>query len=140
MTTIAYDHDNGIIAYDSRLTAFDEIITDDHEKKVVNDSGVWFGTGKESDLPALYRGEYVKGMEAAALKVCKDGIVWLVLPDHKNSKLDFCKLTYSYALGSGSGHAQTAFDLDQSAHTAVWCAIKRDSSSGGRIRKYKVKR
>ncbi|MNC73653.1 hypothetical protein D3C75_1248910 [compost metagenome] len=44
-----------------------------------------------------------------------------------------------YAIGSGTDHAYTAFDMGATAYQAVEMAAKRDTGTGGNIRTLTVK-
>lgn len=140
MTTIVYDHNLGLIAYDSRVTMDDVILTDDAEKRVDMDTVQFFMAsderhetafinawmagdplGSECDVQAIV----VEG-ERVSLGRVVDGVL-------VNSEL-----TCSWAIGSGAQYAIGAMDAGSSAIEAVEIASHRDPGTGGRIRTYKV--
>jgi ATP-dependent protease HslVU (ClpYQ) peptidase subunit len=104
---------------------------------------IFFFCGALSDFDAfmtLYLGEAVdKDLEVSAIVVdnkevfvcstTEEGAIW------KQPMSYFSE----YALGSGSPFALTAMDMGADAVTAVKMAAKRDVSTGGKIRTYKVK-
>ncbi len=139
MTTIAYH--KGIIAFDSRITQGFRILTDNENKKYTMGGVHFFLTGQLNDYREFmnsYLGDLkiLPNNNAAALivdngKVLRAGAngsqsIW-VLP-----------VEYSVAIGSGAEHAITAIDMGASAKQAVQMAAKRDSSTGGRIRTFRV--
>lgn len=137
MTTIAYK--NGVIAYDSRMTAGDTILTDRCDKHTVVRRTHFFYSGTSADLPALLQAyfgeEHAPAVDGSAL-VVDEGQVWLVSTDKDGLWRE--RITYPYALGSGTDFALAAMDCGLDAAGAVKIAIGRDPYSGGRVRKFKV--
>lgn len=62
-------------------------------------------------------------------------VSWLSFNDHG---INVTACNYNEAAGSGQDHAITALDLGLSAKKAVKMAIKRNPSSGGKVRVFKV--
>lgn len=135
MTTIAYK--DGIIAYDSRVSAGRTIIYDDVDKKRERDGVFFFGTGSTSEINELigaYFGEEIVGECNAAAMVLHDGELMII--GYSDGKV-FKSPVYAdkpYAIGSGEDHALTAFDMGATAYQAVEMAAKRDTGTGGKIR------
>ncbi|WP_339419026.1 proteasome subunit beta [Pseudomonas sp. RL_105y_Pfl1_103] len=137
MTCIAYK--NGVIAYDSQITCGSTITYDDYEK-CHEVKGVRFVMcGKTSDYAALqgaYFGSSVtRDLDASAIVSDGEGL-WCVGASIEDG---FWKSPIPagaiYAIGSGADHAITAMDMGASAIGAVEMAAKRDTGTGGIIRK-----
>jgi hypothetical protein len=140
MTTIAYK--DGVIAYDGRVSARGTIIYDDFDKKRERDGVLFFGTGSTSDindLVAAYFGESIAGECGAAAMVLHDDALMLV--SYEDGKLFRSPILFDrpYAIGSGTDHAYTAFDMGATAYQAVEMAAKRDTGTGGLIRTLTIK-
>ncbi|AUS02093.1 nucleophile aminohydrolase [Vibrio phage 2.095.A._10N.286.46.E10] len=133
MTTIAYHHEGGFIAYDSRLTKGGTICSDSFEKMRVKGDVKFVMCGNESDCQSFiehypeFKGNYkcsgvaVKDKKAYSFCFNQDG-------DYEEFELSF-----NEAWGSGQDHAITAMDCGLTAKEAVEMAIKRDTSSGGSV-------
>jgi 20S proteasome alpha/beta subunit len=141
MTTIAYK--DGVIAYDSRITANTTITNDDYEK-CHEVKGVKFVlSGKTSDyaklIDAYFGGSASGDLQASAVIVDAEGL-WYA---GRNNEDGFWKSPIvgdgPYAIGSGGDHAFTAMDMGATAYQAVEMAMKRDSCTGGKIRTLMVK-
>ena len=142
MTTIAYK--DGIIAYDSRMTQGPTIVDDDHEKMAEREGHCFFACGCLADIDMLIDLFFGKTFDldrdynVAAFIVTPEGELWQASIDmedktfwkHKR-RLDNC-----WAMGSGADHALTAMDMGADAVTAVRMAIRRDTGSGGKIRRF----
>ena len=139
MTTIAYK--DGIVAYDSRITADLTIISDDRDKRI--EHGAWqiFFSGSDAlideVLTAWPNGE-VSSDECGAIAVA--GSHLYVVGVGSDHKLWRARLQHDepYAIGSGAGHALTAMDLGCTAAEAIAWAAKRDCCTGGRIRQCRI--
>jgi ATP-dependent protease HslVU (ClpYQ) peptidase subunit len=140
MTTIAYK--DGIIAYDGRVSRGGTIVYDDFDKMRERDGVNFFGTGATGEINELigaWFGEEIVGECEASALVLHDGDLTLI--GYAQGKLwkAPCVLDRPYAIGSGSDHAYTAFDMGATAYQAVEMAAKRDTSTGGKIRTLTVK-
>jgi len=140
MTTIACK--DGVIAYDSRITAGTTITDDDYNKHTQHGGVDFFLTGCIADFEkfyAAYDGEPIN----SDIRVCGFAVVcgdlWQVAYN-QDDKFWKIKLSHKkvYAAGSGASHALTAMDMGASAADAVRMAIKRDNGSGGKVNEYKV--
>jgi len=136
MTTIAYR--DGVIAYDSRQTRGDRIVSDNSPKcQVVNGvsfllSGVvcdenalisaYFGT--PSPVPVECSGFVVDGYRLMMVGHDDKTGIW---------KMDL-DLANPDAIGSGAPYALAAMDMGASAEDAVRMAMKRDIYTGGIVR------
>lgn len=143
MTTIAYK--DGIIAYDSRAVSGTVIVDDNRDKKTVAGKVVCFCSGAQADiekfLAAYNSQETPKSCDIQAL-VVDQGILYCASYDDAAEDgfwREEIRLDMSYALGSGARYAFTAMDMGATAREAVKMAAKRDASTGGRIRTYKLK-
>ncbi|MBD9573742.1 proteasome subunit beta [Pseudomonas sp. PDM23] len=137
MTTIAYR--DGVIAYDSLVTAGGTVIYDDFDKKRERNGVLFFGSGSTADIDLLisaYFGE-IPGfdMDARALVLREDKLSLISFADGRVYESEVLP-DRPYAIGSGSDHAYTAFDMGASARQAVELAAKRDTCTGGLIRTF----
>lgn len=135
MTTIAYK--DGVIAYDSRSTAREKIVSDDTEK-CIEERGVKFIlSGCASDFQALmdaYFGAEPRGNGIAGFAI-DDGVLWLIgISEDDGFWKERLRADQPCAIGSGADHALTAMDMGGSAVKAVEMAMKRDIYSGGLVR------
>ncbi|WP_045405413.1 hypothetical protein [Vibrio jasicida] len=138
MTTLVYDHNNHVIAYESRQIKDERIIiTDSIEKLIVIDKHRFLGCGKVADINLL-----IKAFLNKEPPDCDDlhAILWLIEDKHVR-RIGFCDgmlwvntLDYSTAEGSGSEWAIAALDFGKSAKEAVEYAMTRDPFSGGKVR------
>lgn len=137
MTTIV--HYKGQIAYDSRITAGNLIISDKANKKRTVQGYTFWLSGCVSDwdgmIQAYFNGGQVVGGSASAFCRKPDGaLVRLGLEEDGRVWEAPVERDEPAAIGSGSAHALTAIDCGCSVRDAVRMAIKRDSCSGGRVR------
>lgn len=141
MTTIVYDHKNKQIAYDSRLTSGDLIVTDESVKHKENEKGLWFFTGSKSDesqLMELVHNDKPEVTPNCSALLVKDGVCYLVTFDG-----DYCSVSdndYNFSIGSGGDFALAALDLGRTAKEAVEYAITRDKNSGGKVHVYDIEK
>ena len=141
MTTIAYK--DGVIAYDSRLTTHDTIRSDSFNKRITENGVHFFPSGDYSNIAKLIECYFSPGTPTEE----KDGIGAFIVDGSRvmragiNSDGVFWTMDAmdTEAIGTGTGHALTAMDCGLSAKEAVEMAAKRDTSTGGRIRTFKVK-
>ena len=140
MTTIAWDEDT--VAFDSRETEGGTIVSDEFNKSVKKDGIVFFFAGSKGGIEPLINAYLSQGAGNGF-----PGIKALVLDDGKLYQFIFdtdidqwIKYTVGPygAMGSGRDHALTAMDMGADAKTAVQMAKKRDKSTGGKIRIFKL--
>ena len=142
MTTIAYK--DNVIAYDSRVTSDITIIDDNCEKKRVENNVAFFLTGSTADhdrLIAAYFGAEInlKNVNANAMVADSDALYLIGVDEEVGIFRTPLSKDITYAIGSGADHALTAMDMGLSAADAVKMAAKRDTCTGGKIRRYKCK-
>ena len=148
MTTIAYR--DGVLASDSRETAYKSRIDTDNSKKIYRVGSALVGMAGSSAqglqmLEALKKAVKTRKKGEAnilpsimlksctALLVESDGSLWFY------EKGVWMVVKEYYSIGSGSDYALAAMDAGLSAKEAVRLAIKRDCFSGGRIQTLELK-
>lgn len=141
MTTIAYNHQERIIAADSRESSGSFIYSDNVVKMDVNEDGYWFIAGSEVDIDKIIsavgkpkRGRYpeVENVNSFSGFVCtKIGDVFEFQSIKGN--LIVSKLDCNSAIGSGFDYATAAMDLGKSCGDAIRYAMTRDSATGGKV-------
>ena len=136
MTTIAYK--DGVIAYDSRQTRNDRIVSDNAKKCQVVSGVSFFLSGAVCDEKALiaaYFGTPSPVPVECSGYVVDDGNLMMVGHDDKTGiwKQEL-ELSNPDAIGSGAPYALAAMDMGASAEGAVRAAMKRDIYTGGMIR------
>jgi len=138
MTTVAYR--DGVLAADSRVTVGGMVVTDKATKVHRLRDGSLFGwAGGVEDAERLKRA-LVKGQDAPpnldviALRAhpdgsvsCFEGNIWIKQTDPY------------HAIGSGAPYAIGAMDAGADAVSAATIGSKRDTSSGGKIKKVRFK-
>lgn len=146
MTIIAYHHETKTIAFDSRVTAGDGMITTDAFNKVRLDGfgNHWFIAGSIHDhdlLIDIHSGSKAINYEldAYALRVDKNGNVTLCANDERGNPT-IQPISYNYAIGSGYAFAFAAMDFGKSAVDAVEYAKTRDSGTGGEVGCFYIKK
>ena len=138
MTTIAYNHKDKEIAYDSRVTKGRFIATDNQNKRISSKGVDFFLSGDNNCILQVVDNwpEINDGIDCCGFVVVEGVVKWLSSGGNW-SGLDDCE--YSEAAGSGEDYAITAMDLGCSAKDAVKMAAKRDCGTGGKINVFKVK-
>lgn len=136
MTTIAYK--DGVIAYDSRQTRNDRIVSDRALKCQVVDGVSFFLSGAVCDEKALiaaYFGTPSPVPVECSGYVVDGGRLMMVGHDDKTGiwKQDLDRSNPD-AIGSGAPYALAAMDMGACAEDAVRAAMKRDIYTGGTIR------
>lgn len=139
MTTIAYR--NGIIAFDSRCTQDDNILSDDFDKAyLADDDTVFILCGCIGDHYRLMDQYFDRpydaskgAIEASGYVIKSDGTLWRVGPNEGGGVFTFPAFSLG-ACGSGAPHALTAMDMGASAEDAIAMAAKRDTNTGGAVR------
>lgn len=140
MTTIAYKY--GVIAYDSRQTRNDRIVSDNAQKCTIVDGVRFFLTGAvcdERSLIAAYFGTPSQVPVECSGYVVDGGRLMMVGHDDKTGiwKQDLDPSNPD-AIGSGSAYALAAMDMGASAEDAVRAAMKRDIYTGGNVSSIKI--
>lgn len=142
MTTIAYR--DGVIAYDSQVTRGDLITSDDFDKCLTQKGVQFFCAGAIADrqrlIDAYFGGKPEANIDASALVFDKGDLMMVAVDDSTGLWKSPIPLDRPYALGSGSAFAFTAMDMGCDAVQAVRMAAKRDTSTGGKIRRFKFPR
>lgn len=143
MTTIAYNHEERRIAFDSRVTAGDGTITNDEFNKCHFDGlNHWFIAGTLHDqqlLIDIHRGfkaiDYE--LDAYGLRVDKNGNVDLCANEESGNPT-IQPINYNYAIGTGYAFAFAAMDFGRTVRQAVEYARTRDSSTGGLVNVFDI--
>lgn len=138
MTTIAYR--NGIIAFDSRVTAGDIIESDSYIKQHSIGDSMFFFTGSLCDVEELAGAlkndtEYKGRADADAFVVMNGEVVEI---EARGNRIFVYPVKYPRAIGSGAVFALAAMDFGKSAVEAVRYAATRDCRTGGEIREFKI--
>ncbi|HCG6030302.1 TPA: hypothetical protein NJ076_000071 [Vibrio parahaemolyticus] len=132
MTTLAYHHESGIIAFDSRLTQGRTIISDNVTKLYEKGKSILILAGDLSEVQRLvsdYPSE--KGKYRVVGFIVEDNQVYSCSWDGEaHERVLTC---WNDAWGSGSDHALTAMDMGAGAQDAVEKATLRDIYSGGKV-------
>ncbi|NMZ77487.1 proteasome subunit beta [Pseudomonas nitroreducens] len=139
MTTIAYK--DGVIAYDSLVTAGGTVIYDDFDKKRERNGVLFFGCGSTADIELLitaYFGETPNCELDARAIAFRDGKLSLLVFESGRVFESEILPERPYAIGSGQDHAWTAMDMGATAYQAVQLAAKRDTGTGGNIRTFQI--
>lgn len=140
MTSIALDKD-GLVAYDSRVTVNGTILDDNFNKHIKRNGVHYFICGCPADAEFLIsavegrqQDSYPDTLDVYAI-IYKDGRFCTAgIGSAEGYYFQEERKGCSLAAGSGEKHLLTAMDMGADAKEAVRMAIKRDSSSGGRIR------
>lgn len=140
MTTIAYK--DGVIAFDSRLSEDDLIISDSFSKHYSDDSIHVFFAGTVVLVPVLI--DMLDGPllaqapgELEALVWNGKQLYWAGIDGGYYYKMNI-NLDTPFAIGSGKIFAYTSFDMNGDAVTAVTMAAKRDKNTGGVINSFRL--
>jgi 20S proteasome alpha/beta subunit len=140
MTTIAYK--DGVIAFDSRLSEEDLIISDSYTKHYIDDFNHIFFSGTVVLVPVLvemFGGPLLAQApgEIEALVWNGKELYWSGINDGYYFNMNI-KLDTPFAIGSGKIFAYTAFDMGADAVKAVEMAAKRDKNTGGVIHSFRL--
>lgn len=141
MTTIVYDHENKLIACDSRETTAGGFIVTDNATKFDRVNGdMWFICGNKADKELFidnfeHNKQVPENVSCSGLLV-RDKKVYKVCNEEGVYKLD--ELPSNEGLGSGGWPALCAVDLGHSAEDAVSYAMTRDVFTGGKIYLYDI--
>ena len=141
MTTIAYKH--GIIAYDSRQTRNDHIVSDSALKCQVVNGVSFFLSGAVCDEKALIDAYFGTPspvpVECSGYAVAGGKLMMIGHDDKTGIWKQELELSNPDAIGSGAEYALAAMDMGASAEDAVRAAMKRDIYTGGTIRTVIIK-
>jgi ATP-dependent protease HslVU (ClpYQ) peptidase subunit len=143
MTTIVYDHKNGIIACDSRVTRGGVTMSDKSQKWYHKGADILFLAGTISDIKIFLENYGKTGFKPD----CQVDLDAFLVRNGTVYECSFCKnsgywelrLNYNSALGSGQSFALAALDFGKTASEAVAYAATRDIYTGGEIFAYDVK-
>lgn len=140
MTTIVYH--NGVVAWDSRISdSSGTIVSDSGQKMIVHGKRRFWCAGTVGDFQEfceLYPKRKSKRVLACSAFVLEaDGSVQLASTE--GTEVWRTPVHDSRAIGSGADHAITAIDCGLSPAKAVRMAAKRDKSTGGKIRVFRVR-
>lgn len=138
MTTIAYNHKDKEIAYDSRQCMGNFIATDNASKIMITDHGVFFLSGSVPDCEFLANNypQIARDNSTAYGLAVFDGAVYWISNDNGITAAVECE--YEFTAGSGEAYAQAALDFGKSAKEAVEYAMTRDCKTGGEVHVFKV--
>lgn len=139
MTTIVYDHKNKVIAWDSRRTAGNLIISDSVEKmREVGSLKFWLaGAPSDGDeLVRRYTGDSKKDSELNCGGFVFDGEFRSI--GFSDGELWTCEVVSSESTGTGESFALAALDFGKTASEAVEYAKTRDIYTGGEVKTFKV--
>jgi len=145
MTTIAYR--NGIIAYDSRMTAFNIIVNDNFEKSFRQDGKALVYCGDVGDMQHFVECVFNnknpdRELDCQAF-VITSGVLHCVDVVEDNGTFRIREIPLEtdnyYAIGSGTRFALAYMDCGMSAVEAVSKTFTRDPFSGGKIRTINIK-
>jgi ATP-dependent protease HslVU (ClpYQ) peptidase subunit len=133
VTTIAYR--DGVMAGDGRTTLGDMVVSDTVTKvsRVKGELLGWSGSVEEAEKikAAVRKGaEPQEGLDVTALRVNSDGDIFLY-----EGTMWVKKTAPYYAIGTGAPYALGAMDAGADAAQAALIGSKRDTSSGGKIKK-----
>lgn len=140
MTTIAYNHKDKTIAWDSFSTRDGVIVDSNTQKKLTKNGVVFFISGAYSDQNKMI--DYYFGTRHEFIPECNCFAV-------DGGKVYYCGVTESHelwreevtanqAIGSGWQFATAALDFGLSAKEAVKYASTRCIYTGGRIRTFNI--
>lgn len=147
MTTIAYHHESGIIAYDSLITENGKVLSVQFDKKEhlhCEKNNEWFyifgaGTTHEIDLlKTLSIGEQVPDWCRGEMFTLKDGGASVFHRYVDNGIVAEDGLSYDYAIGSGREYALAYMKIGKSAKESVSLACEVDIYSGGEVREFEL--
>lgn len=137
MTTIVYA--NNEMAWDSRVTAGGDIISDTAQKRYVHGGRTFWCSGTVGDFE-----EFAQSFPSRKCKrelnvhcfVLEDGKLFTTGTDA--GEIWTSPVLGPRALGSGADHAITAIDCGLTPAQAIKMAAKRDSHTGGKVRTQKL--
>ena len=143
MTTIAYCMKRRQVAIDSRVTAGNEIVSDNAEKAIFQEGLIVFFAGTVSHVH-----EVIKALQTGRHKVrCSldlSGLVWngaaLYEFDVEDGEIDWHEVIDKHgAIGSGAAYALAALDSGATPCQAIREAKRRDAMTGGKIKLHRLR-
>lgn len=141
MTTIAYNHKDQEIAYDSRTSMDGIVIFDSAIKMTESNDVLFFFCGKACDESLAiksYFGEEIKLIpEVSGFVFDKGNFYYISFSDE--CILHKYPINHDMAIGSGGHFALSAMDFGCNAEDAVKYAATRDIYTGGKINVFKAK-
>lgn len=140
MTTIAYK--DGVIAYDSRISADNLILDDEHEKHIEKDGIHFFLSGSTGDwqdfIDSCCAGlDIVRDLDVSALIIDQGKLYRSSIEKIRDGFRIWkspIRMNQTIAVGSGRDFAIAFMDAGLSAYDAVVATTKRDMWTGGIIR------
>ncbi len=145
MTTIAYK--DGVIAYDSRVTARNLIVDDEFDKHLVV-AGIHFFCSGTTEFLEDFCNAYaahsptVRYMEVSALVVEAGNRVFKSSVEEENSTHRIWKSPIRVgslaSIGSGQDFVLAYMDMGLSAEEAVRRVMKFDAATGGEVRTFRI--
>lgn len=145
MTTIAYK--DGIIAWDSRMTASNLIVDDDYDKHIVIADIHFFCSGATEfveDFCNAYaaRSATVRDMDVGAIVFEPNGKLFKSAVEEKHGQFRIWRapipLGRISALGSGHDFVLAFMDMGLTAEEAVQRVMKFDAATGGRVHTFQI--
>ena len=145
MTTIAYK--DGVIAWDSRVTAENFIVDDEYEKHVVIADIHFFCSGATEfveDFCNAYAAHSptVKDMDVSAIVLESNGKLFKAAVEERQGQFRIWRapipLDRMSALGSGYAFVLAFMDMGLTAEEAVQRTMKFDAATGGKVHTFKV--
>lgn len=137
MTTIAYDHVNGFIAVDGRVTSSGVIQSDDACKVINANEKTFFMSGSTSDwndfCDDFENGKQPKRKYSCCAMMMENEVVFLCGVDDEDNQFFQSEQNWNSSIGSGSQFAVAAMDFGKSAEEAVKYASTKDCYTGGKI-------
>jgi ATP-dependent protease HslVU (ClpYQ) peptidase subunit len=143
MTTIIYSKKEKLIAFDSRQSAGNLIISDDCNKSLSRSGVTFVISGYPCDFNIIIDSYFSEdnviddriNFSALALD---HSVKKVYLLTRSESRLMITPLDTSISVGSGEDFALAALDFGRTAKEAVKYAMTRDSGTGGKIRSVKL--
>lgn len=139
MTTAVYSVKEGLIAVDSRLCRGSTIVSDDCDKIITSDNGVFVLSGDHQatiDLSNSYPSAPECQSNCSGFVIVDGFVYWASLFE---GSLQVSECGFNESTGSGQDHALTTLDLGFGVVDAIKSASKRDNCTGGNIRVLNVK-
>lgn len=138
MTTVVFD--GSTVAWDSRITAGTEIITDNAQKRYKYAGRTFWFCGTVGDMQEFCESyasrETRRDLNVSALVLDLDGL--FTTGADSDGRIFRNPVMSAVALGSGGDYALGAISCGKTAKEAVKIASTRDACTGGKIRVQKL--